>query len=193
MRFYREIESHFLFLIYTFFILMRAFKQYINEWKYSSDKEVKERFKEFPKDRKDLLEIITKRLKENIEYPYLLDIDTSKITDMSHLFSGYLINHKNNDIDVSQIKHIDISTWNTQNVTSFEFMFGLCTNVKWIDISGFTYNSALELKYMFYECKNLETIVGIEKIKHNNVNTALMFNACDKLKSIPSWYSDETI
>lgn len=44
-------------------------------------------YKYFPKTKKELQTIILKKLEENIEEPYLRDIDTSRITSMSGLFS----------------------------------------------------------------------------------------------------------
>ena len=46
-------------------------------------------YKYFPKNKNELQKIIIKKLKENIKYPYLNDIDTSEITDMNSLFSNY--------------------------------------------------------------------------------------------------------
>ena len=44
-------------------------------------------YKYFPKTKKELQTIIFKKLEENIEEPYLQDIDTSQITSMTGLFS----------------------------------------------------------------------------------------------------------
>jgi hypothetical protein len=43
-------------------------------------------YKYFPKTLDELKKLVVNRIKENPEKPYLSDIDTSKITDMSGLF-----------------------------------------------------------------------------------------------------------
>ena len=52
----------------------------------------------------------------------LNDIDTSKITDMSSLF--YHVFQRR------AIKNIDVSLWNTSNVTTMSYMFFGCSNLQ---------------------------------------------------------------
>ena len=63
----------------------------------------------------ELQEIVAKRLANNPEVPYLLDIDTSEVTDMSCLFSDIHTNVSGNsffkkyNIQSKNIKKLDLT------------------------------------------------------------------------------------
>ena len=80
-----------------------------------------------PRSRDELDEIIGKRIKENPKNPYLLDIDTSKIYNMTDLFT--FCEQK------EQIVRLNLSTWNISNVISMNHMFGRCESLKELDLS----------------------------------------------------------
>ena len=174
---------------------MKNLNHYINEWKYSKDKNISDKRKiTFVDNRQALREEIIKRLNDNIEDPYLLDIYTHNINDMSHLFtginSGYLA-HKN--IDASKIKRLDLSTWDVSNVEDFWGMFHSCTNLQEIiGIDEWDVSSGLDFSSMFGNCPNLRNI-NIEKwgskLKKYETDFRMdrMFSKCDK-SIIPSWY-----
>jgi len=109
-----------------------------------------------PSDAQDLRELIVERLNENIQEPYLLEIDTSKITDMSELFANihdaYLVKEAN--LDPGDIVILDLSTWDVSNVKYMNCMFWKCTGLK-------------ELK-------------GVENWDLTNVQTTGMFYGVDK-------------
>ena len=70
----------------------------------------KNKYKYFPETKKELKEIIEKRIKDEGNEVDLNDIDVSNITDMSTLFWGTEFNG-------------DISTWDVSNVTNMDSMF----------------------------------------------------------------------
>ena len=91
-----------------------------------------------PADKKELEKIIEERIKKEGNNCNLNDIDTSLITDMSHLF-------RNTDFNG------DISEWNTSNVTDMSWMF---TNSKFNgDISKWDVSSVKNAHLMFYMSK----------------------------------------
>ena len=65
--------------------------------------------------------------------------------------SGMFSNCKN-------LKSIDISTFNTKNVTNMESMFIQCKSLTTLDLSSFNTASLTHLPYMFCDCQNLRTI-----------------------------------
>ena len=73
-------------------------------------KDIKHQYNYFPKTRGELRQILEERLKED-KNANLNDIDVSKITNMSCLFS---------DLDPH---NIDISKWDVSNVTNMGSMF----------------------------------------------------------------------
>ena len=94
--------------------------------------------KYFPQTKKELREIIKKRIKDESKEVDLNDIDVSNITDMSNLFSGLDFNGDVSEWDVSNVTDMkvmfykcksfnqNISNWNVSNVTNMAFMFCNC-------------------------------------------------------------------
>jgi len=96
-------------------------------------------YKYHPKDKKELLDLLTKLLKERGENADLNDIDTSKITDMSFLFTfdRRSFNGNISQWDVSNVTDMrwmftdssfngDISQWDVSNVENMEDIFDNC-------------------------------------------------------------------
>ena len=106
----------------------------------------KNKYKYFPETKKELKEIIEKRIKDEGNEVDLNDIDVSKITDMSDLFVGTDFNG-------------DISNWNTSNVTDMSFMFYDCESFKQ-DISDWDVSNVTNMNYMFYKCTNFNTDIS---------------------------------
>lgn len=139
---------------------MKTLNNYINEWKYKKGNDIKI----LVKGEYHLRELIVERLKENIENPYLLDLDVSNCTRMDDLFSNGIRDYlREHNIYSNEIKRLDLSTWNTENVES---MYG-----------------------MFFGCERLETIVGIENFNMKKCkNISYMFQYCHSLKlNVDNW------
>ena len=72
----------------------------------------------------------------------------------------------------SNLKNIDLSSFNTQNVTNMLGMFNRCSNLKNIDLSSFDTKKVTNMIIMYAECSNFKEIkinknLG-EKIKKEN-------------------------
>ena len=73
------------------------------------------------------------------------NFDTSKVTDMSCLFSY-----------CESLTSIDVSNFNTSNVTYMSWMFDGCKNLKTIYVGdGWNTNKVEDSKEMFANCPNL--------------------------------------
>ena len=100
-----------------------------------------------PKDKDELQNLIKQLIKERGNGADLNDIDTSKITDMSYLFSdtiyGYGLYNFNGDISCWDVSNVitmkmmfclskfdgtngNLSNWDVHNVKSMYHMFHLC-------------------------------------------------------------------
>ena len=97
------------------------------------------KYKYHPKDKEELLDLLEKLLKERGDNADLNDIDTSKITDMSFLFTfgRKTFNGNISQWDVSKVKDMkwmfvdssfngDISQWDVSNVKDMYWMFKGC-------------------------------------------------------------------
>jgi len=174
---------------------MKTLKKYINEWQLTDksakhiDKKEVVIYKEFPQSIEELQRIIIDRLKKNNECPYLLDINTSKITDMYRLFSD--LEYSRNHIDRTLIKKIDIHTWDTSNVTNMDGMFSRLHGLESIDMTNLSINSLKSTLSMFYNCSSLNEIKGMEEWKNDErisqirFGSDLFYNVKDS--AIPSW------
>ena len=109
----------------------------------------------------------------NFEKITFENIDTSAVTDMSHLFENCY-----------QLKEIDISKFNTAAVTDMNSMFFHCQKLEKIDTRNFDTSKVTNMSHLFEECKILK------EIDLSNFNTASVtdmnstFRYCEKLKVI---------
>ena len=93
----------------------------------------------------------------------LNDIDTSRVTDMSDLFSNFS-------------RNIDVSLWDVSNVRDMSYMFFNCTNFN-CDLSGWNTSKVERMDCMFYNCTNFNSDLSnwdISKVKSMNY----MFYGC---------------
>ena len=76
----------------------------------------------------------------------------------------------------SNLINIDLSSFNTQNVTNMFFMFGRCSNITNINLSSFNTQNVINMKDMFMGCPYLKEI----KVNKNSVE--IMKNEINKEK-----------
>ncbi|MEI0604131.1 BspA family leucine-rich repeat surface protein [Brachyspira alvinipulli] len=127
-------------------------------------------YKYNPKDKEELKALIADN---NI---YLGDIDTSLITDMSHLFS------KTNRKDYSGIEN-----WNTENVINMESTFSIFNNDFDININNWNVSKVENMKRMFSGCTRFnQPLDKWDTSKVNNMEG--MFFTCIKFnQDINNW------
>ena len=123
-----------------------------------------------PKNRVQLVQLIDYAFKHK-QYD-LNFIDTSKITDMSGLFT--CIAHD-----------FDVSSWDVSNVTCMEYMFVNCKNFN-CDLSYWDVSNVTDMDNMFYNCKKFNCDLSDWDIS-NITRWKNTFYGCDKM-TIPSWY-----
>lgn len=137
-------------------------------------------YKYFPKNKAELKFIIEQRIEENPEYPYLLDICTIDITDMSKLFE-----------DCNTIKKLDLNSWDTSNVVNMGAMFVNCTFLKEIKINNNRFNTSnvISMNSMFFGCKSLESLNLNSWDVSKCENMTGLFNNCESLEELDlsSW------
>lgn len=127
----------------------------------------------FPKTNKELKMIVKERLKENPKEPYLSDINTSRINDMSCLFSGE-----------EEVEILDLSGWNTVNIKSMYNMFSSCKSLKKIDFSNFNTSNVTEMHGTFSGCSSLKEL-DLSNFETTKVKTMSgMFFGCHSLEKV---------
>ena len=84
-----------------------------------------------------------------------------------------------------ELEYLDVSCFNTSNVTDMDFMFNICYKLKSIKgLDKFNTNKVTKMNQMFQECKELEYL-DLSIFDTSKVNSMrIMFYNCHKLKEI---------
>lgn len=99
--------------------------------------------------------------------------DTSKVTDMSQMFSR-----------CRNLTSLDLSCFDTSNVTDMYDMFGGCISLTSLDLSGWNTSNVTDMNHMFSSCRSL-TSLDLTTLDTSKVtNMGGMFSYCDKLTSL---------
>ena len=100
----------------------------------------KSRYKYHPETKEELKKLMKQLIEERGNDGDFNDIDTSKITDMSGLFT-YLGKFNG-----------DISKWDVSNVIDMKYMFYNCNNFNQ-DISCWDVSKVTNMSYIFFGCR----------------------------------------
>lgn len=102
----------------------------------------------------------------------ILTFNTEGVTSMSGMFKD------------CKVKHLDLSSLRTHNVTDFSDMFYNCNSLIDLNVNGFDTSNAEDFNGMFHGCNKLTQL----NVKHFNVNSALhmsyLFSGCRRLQVI---------
>ena len=157
------------------------------------------------KSREQLQSIILERYNNNSSFVDLSDIDISELDDLTSIFYG-----------LYEMEVVDISGWDTSNVTIMDYTFSRCKKLKKIigienldvsklrcancmfsyceklvelDLTNWNPISLQKTRYMFYDCLNLKIIKNIENWQLTNIkDVSYMFYDCAKLDiNLSNW------
>lgn len=96
-----------------------------------------------------------------------------KTTDMSLMFFSCV-----------GLKSLDVSKFDTSNVTSMQSMFNGCSNVEYLDVSNFNTSKVTDIWGMFHGCSKL-TNLDVSKFDTSKVtDMGSMFDGCSSLTSL---------
>jgi len=99
-------------------------------------------------------------------------LNTSEVTNMQNMFSG------------SGLTSLDLSGFNTANVTDMSYMFYNCSNLRSLDVSSFNTSNVTDMRTMFYRCSNL-TSLDVSSFNTSSATTlTYMFCGCSSLTSL---------
>ena len=102
----------------------------------------------------------------------ILTFNTEGVTSMSGMFKD------------CKVKHLDLSSLRTHNVTDFSDMFYNCDSLIDLNVDGFDTSNAEDFNGMFHGCNKLTQL----NVKHLNTNSVLhmsyLFSGCRRLKVI---------
>ena len=82
------------------------------------------------------------------------------------------------------LKSLDLSNFDTSNVTNMSYMFYSCSNLKSLNLSNFDTSNVTNMSLMFYSCSNLKSL-NLSNFDTSNVtNMSVMFYWNNSLKSL---------
>ena len=131
---------------------MKQLNEYITEKFKLSSKNIGHKYNYHPKNKDELEKLIFKLIKERGLNADLNDIDVSKITDMSNLFSQY-----DNSYNIGYDERSeyfwkfngDISEWDVSNVENMKYMFCNCYNFN-CNLSNWNISNVKDMEDMFF-------------------------------------------
>ena len=85
---------------------------------------------------------------------------------------------------LKNLQSLDLSSFNTQNVTNMSYMFYKCNNLQSLDLSSFNTQKVTNMSYMFYECKYLQNLDLSSFNTQNVTSMSDMFYKCNNLQNL---------
>ena len=79
---------------------------------------------------------------------------------------------------------IDLSSFNSQNITNLKSMFMFCTKLREVDLSFFNTKNVINMDYLFCRCKNI-SYLDLTSFETNKIKNIIGFvDGCNSLKKI---------
>ena len=82
----------------------------------------------------------------------------------------------------SSLSSVNVSSFNTQNVTDMRWMFCGCSSLTSLDLSSFKTEKVTSMLEMFNGCSSLTTL-DLSSFNADKADTEWMFSGCKKLKN----------
>ena len=86
--------------------------------------------------------------------------------------------------DCNSLTSLDLSNFNTQNVTNMKNMFYGCNSLTSLDLSNFNTQNETNMENMFYGCNSLASLNLSNFNTQNVTNMGNMFSDCNSLTSL---------
>ena len=110
--------------------------------------------------------------------------DELKTLDLSDFDTSQVTSMIEAFFQCSNLTSIDLTNVNTSNVTNMSAMFGECSNLTSLDVSNFDTSNVTSMTSMFSNCYNL-TSLDVSNFDTSNVtNMTSMFSNCYNLTSL---------
>lgn len=106
------------------------------------------------------------------------EINVSGMEDASYMFHG-----------LANLKEVDLSGFDTANITNMHSMFSECSNLISIDVNGFRTGNVTKMGAMFKGCSSLTSVDVSSFDSKNVINMEGMFADCPKLSLINTPYN----
>ena len=106
------------------------------------------------------------------------------VLNVSNFNTGNVTNMTGMFLECSSLTSLDVRGFDTSNVTNMNYMFSGCTGLTSLDVSGFNTSNVTTMRMMFNNCVKLEEI-DVSRFDTSKVaDMGGMFWYCSKLKSL---------
>jgi len=119
-----------------------------------------------------------------IKTDFYHQFDSKGIYKIKYSFMNYLTKSNNMFFGCTSLIKLDLSNFNSQNITNMDNMFSGCSSLKSIDLSNFDTHKVKYMDLMFYGCSSLINLDLSNFDTHNVNNMRGMFSGCSSLKNI---------
>jgi len=127
-------------------------------------------------------------LKDNIYYPFIPSINKIELQNEQNIKKQFLLISIDDKIKLSNLDfltYIDLSNFDSSDVTDMSYMFSNCSSLKEINLSNkFNTSKVINMESMFRGCKNLNSLDLSNFDTSNVTNMSHMFYDCSSLKEI---------
>ena len=149
----------------------KKMKDQENDYEFKNEKEIKEK-----------CQIIINNKKLNFNY-YNKFQKVGKY-EIKYIFNENIEKASFMFFECNNLINIDLSDFNTRNITNMRSMFNGCISLKELDLSNFNTINVTNMNYMFRECNSLVNINLTNFKTQNVINMSNMFNRCNSLAYI---------
>ncbi len=115
---------------------------------------------------------------------YMFTFSRSSSLDLSIFDTSNVTNMRNMFYNCRELTSLDLSSFDTSNVTTMFAMFRDCRGLTSLDLSSFDTSNVTNMYYMFQDCRRL-TSLDLSSFDTSNVtNMRNMFYYCNSLTSL---------
>ena len=112
------------------------------------------------------------------------DCNSLSYIDLSHFNSKNITNVYGMFLNCTSLTNINFTNFNTQNVKIFRAMFGSCTALTDINLTSFDTKNAVNMRSMFGGCSSLQCIDLSNFNTENVIDMSGLFSSCTNLEII---------
>lgn len=135
------------------------------------------------KSKEDLVKYLFKTI-DNVNDKDFIDLSYIDVSNLDSLYYVF------NQLSLVLPRKIDITGWNTKNITSLCGLFSDCKYLEEIKgLNTWDISNVTNMSFMFSECNNLKYVDDLSNWNiTEDMNTTGMFVGCKKLKTVGDIY-----
>ena len=120
--------------------------------------------------------------------------ELTAITGLEYLHTDYVYSMREMFLGCRKLTDIDVSHFNTRNVTNMFFMFYCCESLTSLDVTNFDTGNVTDMSYMFGACSKLKSLDVSSFNTAKVIDMSGMFSTCTNLQTIyigDEWSTDQ--